>query len=114
MYNGVGVSTPRGTGTSGYVMINSASLKSKIKQEAPPKKYSKKSDLLIKHEQRRKIELECKNLEIKLKSQNLDPEEIAKIVSERKQKLLNPEILVKLPEGTKSTSETERTTKQKK
>ena len=64
MYNGIGLVTPRGSGTNGYVTRNLSTLKSqplpksnKDNYEAPkPKRVDK--DILL-HEKRRQVEVKC-------------------------------------------------------
>ena len=60
MYNWVGVSTPRGTGTSGYVEASLVTRKNApIQQNRGQQKPQRKSELLKEHEKRRAIEVQC-------------------------------------------------------
>ena len=91
MYNGVGVSTPRGTGTSGYVEASLALARTtKNKPQEHEKRFAKKSEILIEHEKRRKIEVKCLELRNKLKSSGKSDEDILKEVNEFRESLLNP------------------------
>lgn len=79
MYNGIGLTTPRGSGTSGYVQRNFAAIKHKkervdYKTDAdlarldrtlnrPPNKE------ILEHQWKRKIELKCVELADKLEEQ---------------------------------------------
>ncbi len=64
MYNGVGIVTPRGSGTSGYVQKNSATVRHKVdhgearrKEEARKAVMLPKDPELIEHEMKREIEV---------------------------------------------------------
>eukprot|EP00689_Sawyeria_marylandensis_P001540 EC821918.1.p1 GENE.EC821918.1~~EC821918.1.p1 ORF type:complete len:114 (+),score=59.40 EC821918.1:45-386(+) len=99
MYNGIGVSTPRGTGTNGYVQRNLSFKK------LPSKPVNKNNDILkakvfkepnkeiLIHEMKRKIESELFNLKLKLikekKFTNIEIEE--KIKKERNERFLSLE-----------------------
>ena len=81
MYNGIGLNTPRGSGTNGFVQRNLATLRSR------PEKVNYKTDAdiakldrtlqrkpnkeILEHEWKRKIELECVQLQEKLEEQGL-------------------------------------------
>ncbi|CAG9312115.1 unnamed protein product [Blepharisma stoltei] len=87
MYNGVGLTTPRGSGTSGYVQKNLAYIQKpttradfqkelaaiKANPLKPPKKPNPE---LIEHEQKRQIEIHLINFKKALEGQGLSPEEI--------------------------------------
>ena len=102
MYNGVGVPTPRGTGTSGYVQASLVSMKpAHIKQKKNIKKIPKKSQILIEHEKRREVELKCLELKNELIKKGKTEEQIKRIVNVYRENQLNPpppdEILPKIP-----------------
>jgi len=92
MYNGIGLTTPRGSGTNGYVQGNCSAIRSKKnKHHGKP---SDKKDLekiktpnveLLMHEEKKKIEIELYKLKSELiKKGELSQEEIdAKISEER-------------------------------
>ena len=95
MYNGIGLSTVRGSGTSGYVQRNLSHVpatkeKRKIdyKTEAELKKEEKirgPNQGILDHEKKRKIEVKCAELEDLLVDQNLGEEEInEKVTAYRK------------------------------
>ncbi|CAH2073324.1 unnamed protein product, partial [Iphiclides podalirius] len=71
MYNGIGLTTPRGSGTNGYVQTNWASPNQDI----------------LDHERKRKIEVKCAELEDSLEEQGLPKEEIAARVAAFRAKL---------------------------
>ncbi|EAX91364.1 Cell cycle control protein, putative [Trichomonas vaginalis G3] len=77
MYNGVGVRTPRGTGTSGHVQDSLAVINYDKKIKPKPLNNSfQKSDALKDHESRVKIETECYLLRKKLREQNIPEDQI--------------------------------------
>jgi serine/arginine repetitive matrix protein 2 len=95
MYNGIGLSTVRGSGTSGYVQKNLSHVpatreKRKInyKTEADLNKEEKirgPNQGILDHEKKRKIEVKCAELEDLLVDQNLGEEEInEKVTAYRK------------------------------
>lgn len=79
MYNGIGLNTPRGSGTNGYVQRNFAS----IRQRQERVEYKTDADIarldvalqkkpnreILEHEWKRKIELKCLQLQEKLEEQ---------------------------------------------
>lgn len=79
MYNGIGLTTPRGSGTNGYVQRNWAAVK-KTKEKI---NYRNEGDLeridsagnkqpnseILDHERKRKIEIKCLELEEVLEGQ---------------------------------------------
>ena len=91
MYNGVGVATPRGTGTSGYVesslVVHKSTPQKHIKSQP---KIPKKSQTLIEHEKRREVELRCLELKKELLKKGKTEEQIAKIINIYREDQLNP------------------------
>ena len=90
-YNGIGLQTPRGSGTSGFVE------KSKIKRrrtevESAPASKPKK-DLVTKslqdYDERRKIERECYKLKKKMTKEEESEEKIVEAVEQLRQKLMS-------------------------
>jgi len=78
MYNGIGLKTPRGTGTSGYVTRNLSFAKPKYttgnkpfnyKDAPPPPKTRRPNDDVLLHKSKRQIEVECFELQEKLESE---------------------------------------------
>jgi serine/arginine repetitive matrix protein 2 len=86
MYNGIGLTTPRGSGTNGYVQRNWAAVRvSKDKVtictdkdiEAFEASSNKQPNLeILEHERKRKIEVKCMELEDTLEEQGFTPSEI--------------------------------------
>ena len=79
MYNGIGLQTPRGSGTNGYVTTNLAF----IRHRKEKVEYKTEEDLaklertlhkqpnkeLLEHQWKRKIELQCMELQDKMEEQ---------------------------------------------
>lgn len=87
MYNGVGLPTPRGSGTSGYVQknlayVNKTSSKIQFQKELeilkanPPKPPKKPNKEILQHEQKRLIEIQLIALKKALESEGKDSAEI--------------------------------------
>lgn len=92
MYNGIGLQTPRGSGTSGYV--EKSKVRSKAKAENTPVA-KPKNDLISKalqdYDERRKIELECYKLKKKMSQAKESEEKINEAVEQLRQKLMSNE-----------------------
>ena len=98
MYNGIGLSTVRGSGPSGYVQRNLSHVpatkeKRKIdyKTEADLNKEEKirgPNQGILDHEKKRKIEVKCAELEDLLVDQNLAEEEIVEKVTAYRKMLM--------------------------
>jgi serine/arginine repetitive matrix protein 2 len=87
MYNGIGLSTPRGSGTNGYVQKNSAFLpKSRLAESsqkssydnsfynnigsAPPGLMQREPNKeILEHDRKRQVEVKCLELQIDLEDQ---------------------------------------------
>ena len=77
MYNGIGLKTARGSGTNGFVQRNLSYIRpsrilqftQKHDQQIVEPKIKKQDDAILKHQVRRKIELELLELEDKMKEQ---------------------------------------------
>lgn len=79
MYNGIGLPTPRGSGTNGYVQRNLSSVRHKkdridYKSEEELKKLEnllmkKPNQEILDHERKRKVELKCLELEEMMEEQ---------------------------------------------
>ena len=77
MYNGIGLQTPRGSGTSGYVQASLVSLKPPpMKQVKKKKVIPKSSQALIDHNKRRKVELDCLKKRHELERMKMPKEQI--------------------------------------
>ncbi|KAK8894110.1 hypothetical protein M9Y10_022542 [Tritrichomonas musculus] len=91
MYNGIGVQTPRGTGTSGYIETSLVSLKPPpMRAPKTQKLVAKQSKSLEDHNRRRRIELSCIKLRQKLEKSKMTKEDIDAAIKKYRKKLLNP------------------------
>ncbi|VVC88857.1 unnamed protein product [Leptidea sinapis] len=97
MYNGIGLTTPRGSGTNGYVQRNWATVR-KTKDSANYRTEEEIAKLdavtnkqpnreILDHERKRKIEVKCTEFEDTLEEQGLPREEIAARVAAFRAKL---------------------------
>ncbi|KAL4075767.1 hypothetical protein J3A83DRAFT_4088911, partial [Scleroderma citrinum] len=94
MYNGIGLTTPRGSGTNGYVQRNLSALRP---HQAPtdraaawdvaPPKHREPDQAILEHEKKRKVEVRCLELQLKLEDDGLDEVEIEVKVQELREKL---------------------------
>ena len=95
MYNGIGLTTPRGSGTNGYVQRNySAVSNSRDKNKKHNHRSSEKKDLekikskdveLILHDEKKKVEIELFKLKAELsKKGELLPEDIEEKITEER------------------------------
>ncbi|KAG5646444.1 hypothetical protein DXG03_003494 [Asterophora parasitica] len=95
MYNGIGLTTPRGSGTNGYVVRNLSTLRSHETQKdrasawdsAPPKHREPDAEIL-EHERKRKVEVKCLELQLKLEDEEVPEDEIEEQVSALRAELL--------------------------
>lgn len=97
MYNGIGLPTPRGSGTSGYIQRNLSFIKPRRSDfpvpgkrdlgEKPPK-LRKVNPELVAHERKRQVEIQLLQLSDKLEAEGVDSEEIKTRVAEERKKLL--------------------------
>ncbi|TPP67573.1 Pre mRNA splicing factor cwc 21 [Fasciola gigantica] len=98
MYNGIGLPTPRGSGTNGYVQKNLAFIGT-VKERVPYKTDDdlKRADALffkepnkeiLEHERKRKVEVVCFERELLMEEQGYTEEEIKKKVSALRAELL--------------------------
>ncbi|XP_073839048.1 serine-arginine repetitive matrix 2/3/4 isoform X11 [Musca autumnalis] len=99
MYNGIGLTTPRGSGTNGHVQRNWAFVRPGKKDNS---NYRSEEDIkkldatlnrppnkeILDHDRKRKIEVKCLEFEEILENQGLSPEEIKAKVDSYRQKLL--------------------------
>lgn len=90
MYNGIGVQTPRGTGTSGYIETSLVSLKPPpMRKPKSQKLVPKQSKSLEDHNRRRRVELLCIKLRQKLEKDKVPAEEINKSIKKYRKSLLD-------------------------
>lgn len=98
MYNGIGLQTPRGSGTNGYIQTNKFFIKSKTgKADGNSRGFegdqgmagvSKKANRdILEHDRKRQIELKLVVLEDKLTDQGFTDDEIAEKVAEARRTL---------------------------
>ncbi|KAI8994894.1 hypothetical protein BDB01DRAFT_774481 [Pilobolus umbonatus] len=94
MYNGIGLSTPRGSGTNGYVVRNLSHVRApQVEKERNTNDIKhlpavKKANLaILEHDRKRKIEVKCMELQLKLEDEGLEEEEIMDKVDELRKKL---------------------------
>lgn len=73
MYNGIGLTTPRGSGTNGYVVRNLSTLRSyqstqdrQAAWDAAPPKHREPDQAILEHERMRKVEIKCLELQLEL------------------------------------------------
>ncbi|TEB35398.1 cwf21-domain-containing protein [Coprinellus micaceus] len=95
MYNGIGLTTPRGSGTSGYVVRNLSTLRSYQNDrdrdagwDAAPPKHREPDQGILEHERKRAVEVKCLELQVRLEDEEVDEAEIEKQVSALREKLL--------------------------
>jgi len=98
MYNGIGLNTPRGSGTSGYVQKSLAFVKprqvihnykevlEKFKENPAPTKKKANSEI-IEHEMKHKIEVQLFNYMEDLKEKKLNEAEIHILVNKKREDL---------------------------
>jgi len=98
MYNGIGLQTPRGSGTNGYIQSNKFFVKPKISKVAENTKgfesdqgtaglTRKPNKEILEHDRKRQIELKLVILEDKLIDQGYTDAEIAEKLEEARQNL---------------------------
>ncbi|KTW25653.1 hypothetical protein T552_03513 [Pneumocystis carinii B80] len=93
-YNGIGLPTPRGSGTNGYIVRNLSHIRHPREAINPyPSKKStvRKADKeILEHDRKRKLEIKVLSYRDSLEeNRELDEEEIEKKVNEYREKLLN-------------------------
>ncbi|OBT67268.1 hypothetical protein VE03_02638 [Pseudogymnoascus sp. 23342-1-I1] len=94
MSSNVGLTTPRGSGTSGYVQRNLAHLKPREQFKPYPtdgdlKHRQRQPDKeILEHDRKRDVEVKVFELQDKLEDEGVDEEEIEKQTDELRQKLL--------------------------
>ncbi|KAF8245098.1 cwf21-domain-containing protein [Wilcoxina mikolae CBS 423.85] len=95
MSSNVGLSTPRGSGTSGYVQRNMSYLRprdqsSQMRDSEQLQKYRQRAPdaEILAHDRKREVEVKCLELQDKLEEEELDEEEITMRVEALRKKLL--------------------------
>ncbi|KZS97555.1 cwf21-domain-containing protein [Sistotremastrum niveocremeum HHB9708] len=96
MYNGIGLTTPRGSGTNGYVVRNLSHLRhhetpaeraAAFERNGPPK-HREPDEGILEHERKRKVEVKCLELQVQLEDDGISEEEIESQVEALRKKLL--------------------------
>ncbi|KAG0251155.1 RNA-splicing factor [Mortierella polycephala] len=92
-YNGIGLSTARGSGTNGYIVRNLSALKLRRRDFKPtdpyddePKIRKPNADLVL-HEQKRSIEVKCATLQAELEDEGTPDDEVERQVGQLRTKL---------------------------
>ncbi|GAA5829793.1 hypothetical protein JCM3766R1_001307 [Sporobolomyces carnicolor] len=97
-YNGIGLSTPRGSGTSGHIQANRSNLRSRPQQQ--PRDAVREQQLvsslhrqpdqaILDHERKRRVEAKCFELRCNLEDEGLvEPDEIERQVDQLRSQLL--------------------------
>ncbi|WFD29280.1 RNA-splicing factor [Malassezia sp. CBS 17886] len=98
MYNGIGLQTARGSGTNGYVQRNLSSLrprenahKSSLpmhRSEETKVRHVQPDEKILEHERKRKVEIQCLELQDELEEQGVADAEVARRVAELRASLL--------------------------
>ncbi|KAF8897327.1 hypothetical protein BD779DRAFT_368194 [Infundibulicybe gibba] len=95
MYNGIGLTTPRGSGTNGYVIRNLSTLRSHESSQdrasawdAAPPKHREPDEGILEHERKRKVEVKCLELQLELEDKGVEETEIEEQVGALRAKLL--------------------------
>ncbi|KAL1681403.1 cwf21 domain-containing protein, partial [Schizophyllum commune] len=95
MYNGIGLTTPRGSGTNGYVQRNLSVLRSyqtgqdrANSWDAPPPKHREPDQGILDHERKRQVEVKCLELQLKLEDEEVPEDDIEAQVSALRERLL--------------------------
>ncbi|KAF9452216.1 cwf21-domain-containing protein, partial [Macrolepiota fuliginosa MF-IS2] len=109
MYNGIGLTTPRGSGTNGYVVRNLSTLRSYQSSQdrheawdAAPPKHREPDSAILEHERKRKVEVKCLELQLELEEKGINEADIEEQVSALRVKLLAslPQLSSKKPTDT--------------
>mmetsp|Transcript_45519 Transcript_45519/g.74170 ORF Transcript_45519/g.74170 Transcript_45519/m.74170 type:complete len:171 (-) Transcript_45519:38-550(-) len=95
MYNGIGLQTPRGSGTNGYVQRNLSFMRQKTGQqidynkpnEMAPPPAKKPNKVMQEHQRKRELELKILQFREAMEARNYTPEEIEVKVAEIRQKV---------------------------
>ncbi|KAI9026607.1 hypothetical protein CLU79DRAFT_742559 [Phycomyces nitens] len=116
MYNGIGLSTPRGSGTNGYVVRNLSFVRppptdrndrsSSHDFKAPLPEIRQPNQEILLHDRKRKVEVQCMELQIELEDEGLSEDVIEEKVQELRTRL-NKNIDKILPRNAKDLMEHE-------
>ncbi|GAA5899378.1 hypothetical protein JCM6882_009103 [Rhodosporidiobolus microsporus] len=92
-YNGIGLSTPRGSGTSGHIQANRSNLRRQIQKHDKPADFSESFAVrapdqgILDHERKRRIEAQCFELQDKLEDDGVSAEDVEAQVSALRERL---------------------------
>ncbi|GAA6042280.1 hypothetical protein JCM8097_000612 [Rhodosporidiobolus ruineniae] len=92
-YNGVGLSTPRGSGTSGHIQSNRSHLRSRPREHDKPADFNDSfahrapDQAILEHERKRRIEAQCFELQVQLEDDGGAEDDIQAQVSALREKL---------------------------
>jgi len=98
MYNGIGLTTPRGSGTNGYVQRNLGALPKRIKVDYQKDNEKNRASLdlqrkpnteILEHERRRQIEIKVEMLKDTMIAKNFSEDEIEERAAKLRQELLS-------------------------
>ncbi|KAI8991434.1 cwf21 domain-containing protein [Mycotypha africana] len=99
MYNGIGLTTPRGSGTNGYVVRNLSFVKppptdrnKKFEDFSDTPKQRKANEAILEHDRKRKIEVKCMEYRVQLEDEELEEDIIEEKVQEFREKLLKEKV----------------------
>ncbi|ORY54394.1 hypothetical protein LY90DRAFT_361271, partial [Neocallimastix californiae] len=94
MYNGIGLTTPRGSGTNGFVQRNLSHIPNRPKRDfkdynemAPPPPVKKVDKSIAVHDKKREIEIKCIELQDELEEKGEKEDVIVEKVSKLRKKL---------------------------
>ncbi|THH17606.1 hypothetical protein EW146_g3234 [Bondarzewia mesenterica] len=111
MYNGIGLTTPRGSGTNGYVVRSLSTLRVRETPadrasawDAAPPKHREPDQAILEHERKRKVEIKCLELQLELEEKEIDEEESERQVTALRERLLLTMAALKKMELTKMAS----------
>ncbi|KAJ2789702.1 RNA-splicing factor [Coemansia guatemalensis] len=98
MYNGIGLTTPRGSGTSGHVVKNASALRPSQKDGGARRQHYYDRDRapkakpldqgILEHERKRQVEVKCLELQDELEAQGLDDDTVEARVDKFRNQLL--------------------------
>ncbi|KAG0147690.1 hypothetical protein CROQUDRAFT_722185 [Cronartium quercuum f. sp. fusiforme G11] len=98
-YNNIGLTTPRGSGTSGHVQRNLSNIQSRdsysrnsgSRYDEQPIKHRKPDASILEHERKRRIENKCVELQLELEDEGIEEDVIEQRVQELRSKLMSEE-----------------------
>ncbi|OAV95856.1 hypothetical protein PTTG_04902 [Puccinia triticina 1-1 BBBD Race 1] len=106
-YNNIGLTTPRGSGTSGYVQRNLSQPRPSddYRGKKPNERYAddggpggglrKPDQSILDHERKRRVENKCVELQLELEEEGLDEQVVEERVAQLRQKLLKEDSLLR-------------------